>query len=352
MSIVHCPFLIDVQRIDVYKSIKYKSLIDFQMYFIWFANTLFCANMHQYVLRNAGGDESRCPAGTEVPESECLEAAKTFSSIADTKNYRTVEYDFSPCGCYLWKNPYKTYWVSRYDSGEKGCKSSSQARLICLRDHPGVSGYALGVDDARNYWLAYGIDIPNLADFDSSAGVPYSEDYSDVAALSEGFTRVGYYLELKDDNGAVQWVWVSFDAFTDDIKKIGFPTVDSGAIFQEAVTNMNVASSIPSLNAAGITGNIEFWPHKHNKHNAQGVPGASDTVYDLGDERLTDCCYGSMQVHSSELGGTIFAINRWLYNSAVDIGIGNNPNGNPDWTYAANGLTYTTKRLEVFVDKH
>merc|ERR1712156_657009 len=200
------------------------------------------------------------------------------------------------------------------------------------KDHPGVSGYALGVEDAKKYWLTYGIDIPDAADFDSSAGVPYTTDYSDEDALGEGFNRVGYYLELEKDE-EVQWVWVSFDAFTTDIKKIAFPTFASGAIFQEEVTNMNVASSIPALNAEGITGNIEFWPNNYGTNNKMGVSGASNSVYDLGDERSGGGNYGSMQVHSSELGGTIFAINRWNLNHAVDIGIGNSPSGHPDWTF-------------------
>jgi len=216
--------------------------------------------------------------------------------------------------------------------------------------HPGVSSYALGVADAKQYWLAYGIDIPDIADFDSSTGVPYSEDYSDVDGLV-GFTRVAYYLELEKD-AEVQWVWVSFDTFTSDIKKIGFPTFASGAVFQEYVTNMNVASSIPSLNAEGITGNIEFWPNNYGQSNSKGIAGASDSVYDLGDARSGSGNYGSMQVHSSELGETIFAINRWNSNTAVDIGIGNNPSGNPDWTFAVNGGSYSTKRLEVFVNVH
>ena len=219
-------------------------------------------------------------------------------------------------------------------------------------EHPGASRYASTVDDAQKYWLVYGIDIPDRADFDASAGVPYSVDYSDLDALSQGFTRVAYYLELENNDAQVQWVWVSFDAFTDDIKKIGFPTFASGAVFQEFVSNMNVASSVPSLNAEGITGNIEFWPNNYGRGNNKGVPGASNSVYDLGDHRSGGGSYGSMQVHSSELGGTIFAINRWNANSPVDIGIGNNPSGHPDWTFKVNGRSYTTKRLEVFVDRH
>ncbi len=51
------------------------------------------------------------------------------------------------------------------------------------------------------------INIPNVADFDSSAGVPYSEDYSEEGAMplpATGFNRVGYYyLELENDEGVM-----------------------------------------------------------------------------------------------------------------------------------------------------
>jgi sialate O-acetylesterase len=217
--------------------------------------------------------------------------------------------------------------------------------------HPGASGYALEVEDSKNYLLAYSLDIPDRADFDAPAGVPYSEDFSDEGAMplpGVGFNRVAYYLELEKD-GVVEWVWVSFDAFTNDIKKIGVPTFASGAIFQEEVTNMNVVSSLASLNGEGLTGNIEFWPNNYGTKNSKGVPGASGSLYDFGDERVSSGNYGSMQVHSSELGSTVFAINRWNRNEAVDIGIGNKSSGHPDWTFSVNGGTYSTKRLEVLV---
>merc|ERR1712066_20485 len=194
------------------------------------------------------------------------------------------------------------------------------------------------------YWKVYSLDIADTVNYHSTP-VPYTEDYQDTIPLpTAGFNRVGYYLEL-DDN----WVLVSFDAFTDDLGKIGVPTFASGAIFATPVYNMNVASSIPSLNAEGITGNIEFWPNNYGTSNVNGVPGASNGVYDLGDERSGGGSYGSMQVHSNELGSTIFAMNRWNHGSAVDLGIGNSPSGNPDWTFRVNGNSYTKKRMEIFV---
>jgi sialate O-acetylesterase len=58
-------------------------------------------------------------------------------------------------------------------------------------------------------------------------------------------------------------MWVSMNPFTTNLTKIGVPTVTSGAVFQQNVTNMNVASSaagiVTGTNLSG--GNLEFWPY-------------------------------------------------------------------------------------------
>ena len=68
-----------------------------------------------------------------------------------------------------------------------------------------------------------------------------------------------------------------------------------------------------------------------NRHN---VPGAANDVYDWGDARSSKGSYGSMQIHSTDLKSTIFAMNHWNDRRSVDIGIGSNPEGHPDWTFA------------------
>jgi len=56
-----------------------------------------------------------------------------------------------------------------------------------------------------------------------------------------------------------------------------------------------------------------------------------------------------MQVHNHDARQTIFALNHWREGQGADIGIGNAPNGNPDWTFAANAGNYKVKHLRVFV---
>jgi hypothetical protein len=57
-----------------------------------------------------------------------------------------------------------------------------------------------------------------------------------------------------------------------------------------------------------------------------------------------------MQVHNSEASQVLFSFNRWGGNgSPVDVGIGSQPSGNPDWTFSYNAGNYTERNLQVYV---
>jgi sialate O-acetylesterase len=142
------------------------------------------------------------------------------------------------------------------------------------------------------------------------------------------------------------------DAFTDSLGKIGLPTVESGAHFQQNVSHMNVFSNVKGIaagpNLAG--GNIEFWPNNYGQGNGGNVPNASASVFDFGDEpNGPEDGYGSMQVHNHAAKQTLFAVNHWREGKGADLGIGNRPSENTDWTFAGNAGSYQAKRLRVLV---
>jgi sialate O-acetylesterase len=56
-----------------------------------------------------------------------------------------------------------------------------------------------------------------------------------------------------------------------------------------------------------------------------------------------------MQVHNHQARQTLFALNHWSEGQRADLGIGNQPAGNPDWTFAGNAGSYAAKRLRVLV---
>jgi hypothetical protein len=206
------------------------------------------------------------------------------------------------------------------------------------------------VPEAANYSLVYSLNVPNQMNF-SSTGVPYDIDnHGSVGA----FGRIGYFLQLQPTSGPLQWVWVSMNAFTTDPTKIGVPTIQSGGFFQQFLTNMNVRSSVSGVATGDALGggNIEFWWANYGKSNGNNVPGASATLYDFGDSASsTDPVgYGSMQVHNWAAGQTIFAFNDWNDSTSVcDLGIGNYSGTYPDWTFAGNATSYSSKILQVYV---
>ncbi|MEJ8803469.1 glycine-rich protein [Pontibacter sp. H249] len=200
------------------------------------------------------------------------------------------------------------------------------------------------VPEAAKYNLAYSLDIPNNANWDTQSQVPYAVNNA-VALQGKSIKRIAYALEL--DN---KWVWVSMDAFTQDIAKLGIPT---GSIaFQQKVDNMNVVASANTgiTNQNGITtGNVELWSNCYVTGNATNLPGANSGTYDFDDTRQEENCYGSFQIHNYGTRQTFLAYNAWSNNQISDLGIGNRDVNHPDWTFASNANTYTTKKLHVFV---
>ena len=210
---------------------------------------------------------------------------------------------------------------------------------------PKRDSLTLKVPEAKDYQLVYDLDLGKL-------GAEIAYDVDNHAKIFQSFDRIAYYLELQGTDGQTQYVYVSMDAFTDAVNKIGVPTTKSGARFQQKVANMNVCSNVKGIVAGtGLPdGNIEFWPNNYDPANSANVPNASAQVYDCGDVPIDPADgYGSMQIHNHAARQTLLAVNHWREGSRADLGIGNQPTGNPDWTFAGNAGSYQVKRLRVLV---
>ena len=197
---------------------------------------------------------------------------------------------------------------------------------------------------ANEYKLVYDLDLSRL-----NRDITY--DVNNAGQI-KAFDRIGYLLELAAHGGNDQQVFVSMNAFSDDVTKIGIPTVASQATFQQAVEAMDVYSNVPDLTTGTDinTGNIEFWPHNYAPSNGGSVSGASAAAFDFGDEKAPPVDgYGCMQVHNFAEGQTLFAINHWNNGPNADIGIGSSSGNSRDWTFAANAGSYSRKRLRIFV---
>jgi hypothetical protein len=208
------------------------------------------------------------------------------------------------------------------------------------------------VPEASGYNVAYELAIPVNGAFQGTTPVPYSINNSATAAPA-GFDRVAYYLELTTATGT-SWVYASMDAFTTSVTATGLPhAVNNPVEFQQSVNNLTVFSNVAGVQTGSFDrGHIEMWHHSYTAANAAVAPGASATLYDWGDTRSTSASgYGSFQIHNSGASQAVLCYNRWA-NSATtndDVGIGNSTGTNPDWTFAANTPTYTSRKLVVLV---
>ncbi len=210
------------------------------------------------------------------------------------------------------------------------------------------------VPEARGYELIYGFDVPTSPDFQNGS-VPYDVNNSNNV-YPAGLSRIGYYVEVTE-NGVDKWVWVSFDAMTSDLGKIGVPTFASGAVWNQVIDKLHVRSSGNANLTDGdfVQGSIEFWPFDYNSSDSKGLNGY-DWLADFDDTPNYRGNYGSLQIHTLNQNQTVFSFNRFNDNYVCDLGIGgntlvNNQSGTvyPDWTYSANCNLYSKKRIEVWV---
>lgn len=204
---------------------------------------------------------------------------------------------------------------------------------------------------AANYQLVYTANLPATGAFTSLGAAAYQ---SDNRLATGAYTRVAYYLELQKAGQPAQYVWVAMDPFTYNRAKLGIPTSTSGAVYQRNLANLEVLSNVDGVvTGSNLTGgNIEFWADNYTAPNGLPVTGASDATSDFGDTRVAAAGggYGCMQIHNHDAGQTIFAINHFgTDGNLLDVGIGNQPTGDPDWTGAANAASYTRRVLHVLV---
>ncbi|MBT7166132.1 MAG: 9-O-acetylesterase [Victivallales bacterium] len=202
--------------------------------------------------------------------------------------------------------------------------------------------------ETKDYTVVYDLKLPNI----NVKGDRVVYDVDESKALKGDFDRVGYLLYLRLKNGEERYVFASMDAFVKDLDKIGVPAFATKAQFQQAPANLTVSSNVPGIKTGPIAhGWLEFWACNYGPANAAKVPGASAGKYDFGDQTSpeTPRGYGSMQIHNVDAKQVILAYNNWNARGSCDIGIGNSPKGQPDYTFEKNGSSYAEAKLTVLV---
>ncbi|HVK22905.1 MAG TPA: RICIN domain-containing protein [Actinokineospora sp.] len=187
------------------------------------------------------------------------------------------------------------------------------------------------------------LSLPTTANW---LGTDPAYSYEDLAPVSGGFDRVGYCLELTTAAGATSWVWTSFAAA--DSTLLGMPT-RTGQVFRGDVSALTVASNVAGVTAgSGRSGYLEMWPNTYEARSAGQVAGASSSTYDSDDSPTAGGGYGSFQVSDAGAGKPVVSVNGFTTTGTMNMGIGAQATGNPDWTFAANAGSYSTRTLTVF----
>lgn len=208
------------------------------------------------------------------------------------------------------------------------------------------------VSEAGGFTPVLGIDLPANANWLNQTP-QYAFDRT--AALTAGFDRVGYCLELDGPKGP-QWVWTSMNAFTTDAHQLGLPTM-TGQVIRQRVNDLDVQSNVSGVTTgAGQSGYLEMWPNQYSSSASTQVANASSVTYDADDSPYSSASgYGSFQVHqigatrtSDLLPKTVFAVDGFTQSAPLSMGIGTNTSAQPDWTFANNASGYTERRLTVY----
>ena len=162
------------------------------------------------------------------------------------------------------------------------------------------------------------------------------------------FDRVGYYVELQKSGETKQTLWVSFDAHTNDLSKIGIPY---DYAFDGAVDRMNVYSNVEGVDNLAVImgGRLEFWD--------DGFSDGGDGLFDCRDVVNAGIKFGTMQIHdlsAGTSGKTVFSYSAWMHPGyQASLGIGTCPlaqrkNSDPDWSFAQNIAEFEVKTVKVY----
>ena len=203
------------------------------------------------------------------------------------------------------------------------------------------------VPEAKNMKVAYAVSVKNVREGNDIA---YLVDNSNELS-GKKIKKIGYFMFLNNKNGE-RYVYATVNPFSQDIKKLGIPTVANKAYFQQKVTNLTVKTNAPNLTSGNFAdGNVEIWSSDYNAGNSAKIDGASDAAFDFGDGggNSNRNGFGSFQLHNYALKEVVFALNKFA--GPVDVGIGNNsPNQHLDYTFSGNSRNYDYGILLIMVE--
>jgi hypothetical protein len=173
-----------------------------------------------------------------------------------------------------------------------------------------------------------------------------------ASSYTSGFSRIKYRME-NNVGGTLRWAEVSFDAWGGlNTTSLQIPDLINNATIQRNVFNIEVTSNMPGVNTGKFdTGRVEMWPYNYGGGVSGLIPAGNPSLYDWDDvvDVVTNG-HGSFQIHNVTSGSrqTILAWNMHRNGGPAEIGFGDAPTGQPDWTgNTTNGST--NFKVQIFV---
>jgi len=244
----------------------------------------------------------------------------------------------------------KTFEVQASDGLSLAAKSVVSVVLAPANDAPTIS--------ASGFQKIYETVNPRRA---SDGAIVYAQGYgtgtSDAAAqfsaTGQPIYRIRYRMDLTV-GGTARYAEATFDGWngvTAAGLRIPDDTTPNKFALQRDVSNLSVDSNYQTVSlGSGFSGRLEIWPYNYAQTQQSSLVGGSSAIYDLNDTYTpNDNGHGSFQVHNLTRSQTVFAWNMHRPGGPPEIGFGNSPNGDPDWT-SNSSLGSTGWKLQISVE--
>jgi hypothetical protein len=202
---------------------------------------------------------------------------------------------------------------------------------------------------------------PNTSSASGTATMTYVSGFGKTGGAASAFIAAGtswdsvkIRMEMTlASNSTKYYAEAYFDKWAGaTIADLQFPDSANNLILKKNLTNLVVTSDYSGVKTGSYSlGRIEFWSNCYGTGNTGYAPYGNDGLYDWDDSPDANSgCYGSYQVHNLTDTQTIMAWNRHGQGETSDLGLGSNPSGHPDWTFAAQSVWNKTNfKVQVFV---
>ncbi|MDR2643239.1 MAG: hypothetical protein LBC74_10635 [Planctomycetaceae bacterium] len=203
------------------------------------------------------------------------------------------------------------------------------------------------VPDVKKFKLLYSFDPLNVKPSD---GVTFTYDFDNSKEIKGKIKRVCYFLRYKKD-GKDQYAAVVMPPLDPDPTKLGVPVMSIDRTYQQVISDVKIYSNVEGVETGEFKDgcNVEFWPGNTTKNNTINIPDANSS-YDWGDGPTSAPGYGSMQIHNYLKKQCVISFSNFRGTDHCDVGIGNNPNGHPDWTFTQSVKNFTDGQFMILVE--